>query len=93
MALKEEFYLPIARLILHVLPTLTEINVIIYEMIQKWFLLKKVCYVQYMVSKDLLNSVHEGNIKKQRNQAKVNADSIVFVPYSELWRMKKPAAK
>ena len=31
--------------------------------------------------------------KKQRNQAKVNADSIVFVPYSELWRMKKPAAK
>ena len=66
---------------------------VIYAMIQKWFLLKKVCYVQYMVSKDLLNSVHEGNIKKQRNQAKVNADSIVFVPYSELWRMKKPAAK
>lgn len=60
----------------------------IYEYIVKWFLLKKVCYVQYMVSKELLNSLHEGNIHKQRNQAKQHADSISFIPYSELWRMK-----
>jgi hypothetical protein len=60
-------------------------------MIQKWFLLKKVCYVQYMVSKDLLNSVHEGNIKKQRNQAKTNADEIGFLSFSEMWRLTAPA--
>lgn len=54
-----------------------------------WFLLKKVLYVQYMVNKDFLNKVHEGNIKKQRNQAKINADEVSFISYSEMWRLKE----
>lgn len=58
----------------------------IYSLVVRWFLLKKVVYVQYMVNKDMLQNVHEGNIKKQRNQAKVNADEIPFISYSELWR-------
>ena len=56
-----------------------------------WFLLKKVLYVQYMVNKSILNTVHEGNVKKQRNQAKLNADEISFLSYSEMWRMQAPA--
>ena len=54
------------------------------------FLLKKVLYVQYMVNKNILNSVHEGNVKKQRNQAKLNADDILFMSYSEMWRTTGP---
>ena len=61
-----------------------------YEMIReyivKWFLLKKVLYVQYMLNKDFLQNVHEGNVRKQRNQAKINADEIAFISYSSLWR-------
>lgn len=58
----------------------------IYQLVIDWFLLKKVLYVQYMVNKDMLNTVHEGNVKKQRNQAKINADEINFMSFSELWR-------
>lgn len=58
----------------------------IYENVVDWFLLKKVLYVQYMVNKNILNTVHEGNVKKQRNQAKLNADEISFMSYSEMWR-------
>ncbi len=58
----------------------------IYEYVVNWFLLKKVLYVQYMVNKNILNTVHEGNVKKQRNQAKLNADEITFMSYSEMWR-------
>jgi hypothetical protein len=39
-----------------------------------------------MVNKNILNTVHEGNVKKQRNQAKLNADEITFMSYSEMWR-------
>ena len=58
----------------------------IYEYVINWFLLKKVLYVQYMVNKNILTAVHEGNVKKQRNQAKLNADEITFLSYSEMWR-------
>lgn len=58
----------------------------IYRLVINWFLLKKVLYVQYMVNKDILNTVHEGNVKKQRNQAKINADEISFMSFSEMWR-------
>ena len=58
----------------------------IYEYVVNWFLMKKVLYVQYMVNKNILNSVHEGNVKRQRNQAKLNADEITFMSYSEMWR-------
>lgn len=58
----------------------------IEENIVKWFLLKKFLYVQYMINKNILNQVHEGNVKKQRNQAKLNAEKIRFVPLSSLWR-------
>lgn len=58
----------------------------IRNLVVSWFLLKKVVYVQYMVNKDILEKVHEGNIKKQRNQAKNNADEIPFVSYSDCWR-------
>ncbi len=58
----------------------------IYQYVINWFLLKKVLYVQYMVNKNILNTVHEGNVKKQRNQAKMNADEVSFMSYSEMWR-------
>ena len=64
----------------------------IYQYVIKWFLLKKVLYVQYMVNKNILNSVHEGNVKKQRNQAKLNADEISFLSFSEMWRMTREQA-
>ncbi len=58
----------------------------IYQYVINWFLLKKVLYVQYMINKNILNTVHEGNVKKQRNQAKLNADAVTFMSYSEMWR-------
>lgn len=62
---------------------------VIYELITKWFLLKKLLYVQYMVNKDILNQVYEGNVKKQRNQAKINSELVRFISYSELYRYKE----
>lgn len=59
----------------------------IEQFIIQWFLLKKVLYVQYMVNKNLLNTRHDGNVKKQRNQAKMNADEISFLSFSEMWRV------
>lgn len=59
---------------------------LIVNAVIQWFLLKKVVYVYYMVNKDILTRVHENNIKKQRNQAKVNADEVPFTSYSEMWR-------
>ena len=61
----------------------------IYQYIIRWFLLKKVLYVQYMVNKDILNEVHEGNVKKQRNQAKMNADQVLFLSFSDMYRLGK----
>ena len=69
-----------------VLAALEDRSAKICEYVTDWFLLKKVLYVQYMVNKNILNSVHEGNVKKQRNQAKINADEITFLSYSEMWR-------
>ena len=74
-----------------VLPTLEDRTETIYQYVIHWFLLKKVLYVQYMVNKSILNTVHDGNVKKQRNQAKLNADEISFLSYSEMWRMQAPA--
>ena len=73
----------------NLLPDLEDRNNVINQHIVNWFLLKKILYVQYMVNKDILNQVHEGNIKKQRNQAKLNADEVSFLSYSEMWRRKK----
>lgn len=58
----------------------------IRNIIVKWFLLKKFLYVQYMVNKDILNTKHEGNVKKQRNQAKLYSDEVAFISFSELWK-------
>lgn len=57
----------------------------IRNLVISWFLLKKVVYVQYMVNKEILEKNHQGNIKKQRNQAKNNADEIPFLSYSDCW--------
>ncbi len=65
----------------------------IYRYVINWFLLKKVLYVQYMVNKNILNTVHEGNVKKQRNQAKLNADEVTFMSYSEMWRTEGPVTE
>jgi hypothetical protein len=69
------------------LPTLEDRTQAIYQYVVHWFLLKKVLYVQYMVNKTILKTEHDGNVKKQRNQAKINADSIAFLSYSEMWRL------
>lgn len=58
----------------------------INDAVSKWYLLKKLVYVQYMIDKNMLKERHEGNVKHQRNKAKENADSIRFVSISELWR-------
>ncbi len=76
-----------------VLGTLTERTERIRQYVIDWFLLKKVLYVQYMVNKNILNSVHEGNVKKQRNQAKLNADEVAFLSFSEMWRITAPQAQ
>lgn len=62
----------------------------IQSCVLKWFMLKKVVYVSYMLDKNILNNVHEGNSKAQRTQAKANADTIKFIPYSEMWRISRP---
>lgn len=62
---------------------------IINQIIAKWFLMKKFSYVQYMMDKNNLNVVHEGNVKKQRQVAKEKCDAINFVSFSELWKMVK----
>ena len=61
----------------------------INQIIAKWFLMKKFSYVQYMMDKNNLNIVHEGNVKKQRQVAKEKCDAISFVSFSELWKMVK----
>lgn len=73
-----------------VLAPIEERTPYIEQYIVNWFLLKKVLYVQYMVNKNLLNSRHDGNVKKQRNQAKVNADEVSFMSFSEMWRIESP---
>lgn len=61
----------------------------INSIISIWFLLKKFCYVQYMMDKNNLNRIHDGNVKKQRQVAKEKSDAIGFVSYSELWKLVK----
>lgn len=61
----------------------------INHIIANWFLLKKFSYVQYMMDKNNLNRIHEGNVKKQRQMAKEKCDAIGFVSYSELWKLVK----
>ncbi len=60
----------------------------IYQYVIDWFLLKKILYVQYMMNKNILAHVHEGNIRKQRNQAKLNAEEVRFLSFSEMWNIK-----
>lgn len=59
---------------------------LIYKAVTSWFLMKKVLYVQTMMNRHLLDRECGGDIKKQRHQAKLNADSVTFIAYSELWR-------
>ncbi|MEG1474646.1 MAG: hypothetical protein RSC10_02740 [Longicatena sp.] len=61
----------------------------INDSIAFWFLMKKFSYVQYMMDKNTLNRVHDGNVKKQRQVAKEKCDAIGFISYSELWKMVK----
>lgn len=58
----------------------------IYKLIEHWFYLKKFVYVQTMMDKGRLNSMYDGNSKKQRQAAKQNADAIKYVSYSECWQ-------
>lgn len=58
----------------------------IYKLIEHWFYLKKFVYVQTMMDKGRLNSMYDGNPKKQRQAAKQNADAIKYVSYSECWQ-------
>lgn len=69
------------------LPNIEDRTDSIYHYITNWFLLKKVLYVQYMVNKNILYKVHNNNIKKQRNQAKLNSEEIEILSFSEMWRI------
>lgn len=64
----------------------TNKQAIIYGTITSWFLLKKMLYVQTMMDKDLLYQL-DSDIKKLRHQAKLNVDSLLFIPLSEMWRL------
>lgn len=66
-------------------PSSTSKQATIYHAIVSWFLLKKMLYVQTMVDKELQREL-DNDIKKVRHQAKENADSLVFIPLSEMWR-------
>ena len=57
----------------------------IREYVGRWFLLKKLLYVQYMVNKNIRASVHDGDIHKQRNQARINADEVPYLAYRQMW--------
>lgn len=72
-----------------ILKDATEKEECINNIIAKWFLLKKFSYVQYMMDKNNLNKIHQGNVKKQRQTAKEKCDAISFVSYSELWKLVK----
>lgn len=61
----------------------------IYQYIMKWFLLKKFCYVQFMMDKRKLQDEFEGNVKKQRHGAKDHSDAIGFISYREMWMIAK----
>lgn len=61
----------------------------IYQMIVKWFLLKKFTYVQYMMDKTTLHTIHEENVKRQRQVAKEKSDEICFISFTELWKLTK----
>lgn len=54
----------------------------------KWFLFKKVLYVQYMLNKSFLAN-HDNNVHLQRNQAKLNADAVRFISLRQLWQSAK----
>jgi hypothetical protein len=41
-----------------------------------------------MMDKNTLTTKHEGNVKRQRQTAKEKSDSIAFVSFSEMWKMK-----
>ena len=74
---------------LDALPDLEDRSERIYETVGRIFLIKKALYVQYMMTKDLLVTRHEGDVRKQRQFAKAYTDEIPIVSYSALWRVKK----
>ena len=59
------------------------------DTILKWFLLKKLVYVQYMMSRDILYTVHNGDRKAQRTAARVRSERIRTIPYRKLCRMAR----
>lgn len=73
------------------LPSLEDKGPLINKTIGRIFLIKKAIYVQYMMSKDILASRHEGDVKKQRQFAKAYATEIPIVSLSALWRGTAPA--
>lgn len=60
---------------------------VIYPAVVSWFLLKKMVYVHTMMNRNLLLQTCEGDVRKQRHLAKLNADHVQFLMYSEMWRM------
>lgn len=60
---------------------------VIYPAVVHWFLLKKMVYVHTMMNRNLLLQECEGDVRKQRHLAKLNADHVQFLMYSEMWRM------
>lgn len=69
-----------------VLKNLHDKTRMIYQYVVRWFLLKKTVYVSYMVDRNILKTMHDGNVRQQRAQAKKNADSIRFMSYARMWR-------
>ena len=57
------------------------------DTVLKWFLLKKLVYVQYLMNRDILYTVHNGDRKAQRTAARLRSEKIRTIPYRKLCRM------
>ena len=69
--------------------TTEEKGELINDTIGRVFLIKKALYVQYMMSKETLNTRHEGDVKKQRQFAKAYVDEVPIVSLSAMWRTSR----
>lgn len=56
-------------------------------LVLRWFYLRKLVYVQYLMDKTILQNEHNGDKKAQRSAAKVRADSLACISYKKLCRM------
>ena len=53
------------------------------DAVRRWYYLKKLVYVQYLMNKEVLEHVHNGDRKEQRKQARQYSERICTLPYTK----------